>query len=531
MTKPDTAHDDFPISVLPGGPFNMAAYCIGTPAQHFPDKIALKVIHDINNSTAGETWTFRQLDHAVRSTAAGLRALGLCKGDRVVIRLENTSDYAILFFGAIAGGFVPLPTTTALTDKEARFLIEDSGARVVCSAGDGGTENVPDGVHVLSPQDVAELKHATNMESYATVDREDPAYLIYTSGTTSKPKGVLHAHRVAFGRRPTYQSWYGISQHDRMLHAGAFNWTYTLGTGLIDPWANGAEAVIYTGDKRPEIWPELIRQTNATLFAAVPGVYRQILKYAPDGPIDVGALRHGLMAGERPPETLFDAWQARTGTPLLEALGMSEISTYISTAPGMRRKPGSAGKPQVGRRVAILPVDGGTDPLPAGEEGLLAVHRSEQGLMLGYWNRAEEEQDVYRGNWFIGGDLAVMDQDGYITHTGRANDIMKALGYRVSPFEVETSLQGHPGIAEVACAEIQVREDVAVIGAFVVPASEPPPTRDSVLAFAADNLAEYKRPREVIFVDALPRTRNGKVQRSALTALFQMQAAKENSTT
>ncbi len=123
---------------------------------------------------------------------------------------------------------------------------------------------------------------------------------------------------------------------------------------------------------------------------------------------------------------------------------MSEISTYISTSPSVPRKPGTVGMPQPGRRIAILGLDNGTEPLPAGEEGLLAVHRSDPGLMLGYWNRPQEEAEVYRGDWFVGGDIATMDDDGYVAHHGRANDLMKALGYRVSPLEVEAALLQHP---------------------------------------------------------------------------------------
>ena len=177
---------------------------------------------------------------------------------------------------------------------------------------------------------------------------EDPAYLLYTSGTTARPKGVVHAHRVALGRSRTYQGWYGIRPDDVMLHAGAFNWTYTLGTGLIDPWANGVTSTIFVGEKTPEVWPAVIRKAGATLFAAVPGLFRQILKYAPPGPLDVSPLRHGLIAGEAPAPSLFADWHARTGTELYEALGMSEISTYVSTCPGMARKDGSPGRAAAG---------------------------------------------------------------------------------------------------------------------------------------------------------------------------------------
>ena len=164
----------------------------------------------------------------------------------------------------------------------------------------------------------------------------------------------------------------------------------------------------------------------------------------------------------------------------------------------------------------MLPLEGGTEPLPPGSDGLLAVHRSDPGLMLGYWNRPDEEAQVYRGEWFIGGDLAAIDADGYVFHRGRANDLMKALGYRVSPLEVEAALLEHPAVAEVACAEVRVRADVSVIGAFIVPKDGAALDAAEIERFAAERLAAYKRPRAVMFVDALPRTANGKLMRSAL---------------
>lgn len=147
---------------------------------------------------------------------------------------------------------------------------------------------------------------------------------------------------------------------------------------------------------------------------------------------------------------------------------------------------------------------------------MLAVHRSDPGLMLGYWRRADEEQEVYRGDWFIGGDLASFDADGYLWYHGRADDVMNAMGYRVSPQEVEAALSQHPAIAEVAVTEIHVREDVSVIAAFVILKDGQNADKKSVLDFADSRLAAYKRPREVFFVDTLPRTANGKITRRAL---------------
>ncbi|MGE0022734.1 MAG: class I adenylate-forming enzyme family protein [Hyphomicrobium sp.] len=504
-------------------PFNMARYCIAGGAAATPGKPALIVIGDAAAAAPAEVWTYAALEDAVLRTAGALRALGLADGDRVMIRLDNTSAYAILFFGAIAAGLVALPASSQLTDREALFLLADSGAAVLASAAPLRTDSGGDGKPplFLSPDDVARMMREGPRIDYAPARAETPAYLVYTSGTTANPKGVLHAHRAALGRRPMYQGWYGLTPEDRVLHTGAFNWTFTLGTGLTDPWANGATAIVYTGDKDPALWPRLIDSAGATLFAGVPGLFRQVLKYAGLTPAALPTLRNALTAGEAPPPGLFEEWSARTGRALYEALGMSEISTYISTGPGVPRRPGTVGKPQPGRHVAIIPVDGPAEPLPPGAEGLIAVHRSDPGLMLGYWNRPDEQAEVVRGAWFAGGDLGRMDADGYIAHAGRNNEIIKALGYRVSPMEVEAVLATHPDIAEVACAEIAVRPDVHIVGAFVVLKPGAAPDAAAILAHAAERLAAYKCPREVRFLDELPRTANGKIKRTALATLVE----------
>ena len=260
--------------------FNMAAYAIGRAAAARPQHPALLVIADPGRPPS-EVWTFAELEDAVLRIAGGLRAAGLKPGTRILLRLENTSAYALLFFGAIAGGFVPLPTSAQLTEHEVQFLLEDSGAEAIALDRDLGLRQ-----RARRPARVRRRCHRPHAARGARASRTPtppptiPPILIYTSGTTALPKGVLHAQRSAFGRRPMYQGWYGIGPDDRMLHAGAFNWTFTLGTGLTDPWANGATAIIYTGEKDPALWPRLIAQTGATLFAGVPGVYRQILKYA-----------------------------------------------------------------------------------------------------------------------------------------------------------------------------------------------------------------------------------------------------------
>lgn len=501
--------------------FNMARYCLEIGETRPASKCGLIVIKDADDPGNVESWSFGELQDAALRIANGLLADGHQPGDRIVIRLENTSDYALLFFGAIAAGLVPLPASSVLSGKEVSYFLKDCGARSIALSDELPAENIPEDVRIYSPRDITLMRKTSARGKFAATRADDPAFLVYTSGTTASPKGVLQAQRSVWGRRPMYRGWYGIGADDRVLHAGAFNWTYTLGTGLSDPWANGATALVYTGRKDPSIWLKLMAAHDATIFAAVPTVFRQILKYCDVENDFPKSLRHGLTAGETLPEDVAREWQERTGTILYEALGMSEMSTYISSSPCVPPRPGTIGKAQQGREVVILPTDGGTDPLRPGHEGLIAIHRTDPGLMLGYWNRMEEESQVMRGDWFCGGDLGVMDDEGYITHLGRNDDLMNAFGYRVSPLEIEQVLGEHPDVSEAAVAEVKVRDNISIIAAFIVLRDGATQDVESLQALAENRLAAYKVPRTFVFRDALPHTPNGKVKRSELRRTYQ----------
>ena len=475
----------------------------------------------VGDEFAATEFTFAEVALAVRRLTAGFLSLGLAPGSRVMIRMANDAQYAFTWFAVMGAGLIGLPSSSQLTPAEARFLLDDSGASAVVLTGDLARDvEAPPGVLVIGPDLLDELAHHPPVDDFVDTAADDAAYLIYTSGTSGRPKGVLHAHRAAWGRRPMHEHWMGLREGDRILHAGAFNWTYTLGVGLVDPWSRGASCILYNGERDVHVWPALIERYRATMFAAVPTLYRQVLKYCDLQAYDLSSLRHGLIAGEPMPIALLESWRATVGTELYEALGMSEISTYISSSPSDPIKLGSPGRPQEGRRVTILPRVGSDNPLSVGEVGLLAVHRSDPSLMIGYWNRPEEDDVVYRGEWFTGGDLASIDADGYVWFEGRNDDVMNAMGYRVSPLEVETVLAQHPTVAEVAVTELHVRDDVSVIAAFVVPREAEIPDAAELLAFAHERLAAYKCPREVVFVETLPRTANGKVTRRQLPGLI-----------
>jgi acyl-coenzyme A synthetase/AMP-(fatty) acid ligase len=497
-----------------GEPFNLAAACLRGHAED-PASAGRPAFTFVDGERI-ERWTYAEAWAEVQRIARGLVALGLVPGDRVLVRLPHSPAYAFAFFGANAAGLVPIPASPQLTDEEARFLAEDAEARALIATAAsnlGGFAGI-----VLLPDDLARIDGAGPLP---VTHAEDAAYMLYTSGTTARPKGVLHAQRVVRARDwMRGDAWEGLRADDTTLHAGTLNWSYTMGVGLMDPWRAGAHAVLCAGGVEPAAWPGIIERFGVTVFAAVPTVYRQLLKYGRPEDADLRALRHGLCAGEALPPSVAAEWRERVGRPLYESLGMTEVSTYISCGPGVPVREGSPGRPQPGRRVAVLSedLDAGDEPLPAGEPGLLAVHRSDPGLMLGYWRRPAEEAAAYRGEWFTGGDRVTFDADGYAWFLGRADDVIKSFGYRLSPVEIEAALASAPGVAEVAVVGRAIDAEKTLVTACVVPEAGAALDEAALRAHASAHLAGYKQPHEYVRVEALPRTANGKVQRSVLLA-------------
>ena len=484
----------------------MARYAVGDPAARLQDKDALIVVDGDAPEAAREIWTFGQVDAAVRRAAGALLARGLTPGERVLIRVGDGPEFPIAYFGVIAAGGIAMPLSSKLSAPELSYIAGDAQPRFALLS-----EDCPEFDHNVERLDALDGDAA----EIADTHRDDPALLVYTSGATGRPKGVLHAHRCAWARRMMRAGWHDISENDRVMHAGAFNWTYTLGTGLSDPWSIGATAILNTGTREPEHWPVLARHWRPTVFAAVPGVYRRMLKYGTVGDA-FASLRHGLTAGEKLATPIREVWAAETGKPLHEALGMSECSTFISSGPNKPARTDTIGWPQPGRRVAVLK-DG--TPVPRGTEGILAIHRSDPGMMLGYWNDPARTDEAHADDWFLTGDRVVMEEDGAIRFAGRDDDLMNAQGYRVAPQEVEEVLTAHPAVTECAVAELPVEDGLSIVAAWIVVTDGAAPDEAALRTHCRDHLAAYKIPKQFQFVTALPRTPNGKLQRRALASL------------
>ena len=490
--------DPRPFAPCPA-PFNLARHVLAKAAER-PDHIALQIL----KAAGAERWSYGRLEAAVRGVATGLVDAGLAPGDRVMLRLGNGVAFPLAFLGAVTAGLVPVPTAAGLTSGEvARLCAVVQPKLIVAGEGVALPEDPP--CPILPEADLRRFETLPPAD-WLLGDPDSLAYVVFTSGTSGQPRAVAHAHRAVWARGMMGPGWTGIGAEDRLMHAGALNWTYTLGTGLFDPWVAGATALVAAEGVAAGQLPLLAKRFDVTIFAAVPGVYRKILSNALI--LDLPRLRHGLSAGEKLPASIRAAWRQATGTDLHEAMGMSECSTFLSSSPDRPAPDGATGYAQPGRRIAVLGPDGA--PVPRGEAGILAVHKTDPGLFLGTLDAGRITPP--EAEWFQTGDMVVMAEDGAITSLGRADDMINAGGFRVSPVEIEAALATHPGVSACAAVEIKVREDTSVIAAFYAGTAD----ETTLTAHAETCLARYKQPRLYIRRDGIPVTPNGKINRRAL---------------
>ena len=521
--------------------FNIGAACtdchLGTPQA---DNCAMIVEDDVLGTS---TITFAELARKTDQFAQLLRNLGVKVGDRVLIRLPNSLDYPIAFLGAMKMGAIAVPTSTLLTAEEVAYLAKDSGATVLVSdqtawqnMEDKIVENLsdtPNLSHILLSQtpfvpahgclNVLSLSKSLNaIDAYEAAYQsksEDPAYLVYTSGTTGYPKGVLHAHRALLGRQPAAKYWfnYDYAAQDRIMHAGKFNWTYVLGSGLMDPLYLGKTVIVHEGKNDAQVWLDLIRKHQATIFIGVPTIYRQILQKTSATASDIPSLRHYMSAGEHLSDEVLSQWHARFGVDIYEAVGMSEFSYYLSQSQFRPIRPGSAGFPQPGHAIKLLNPET-LEEVATGEEGMISVPDSDPGLFLSYWNLPDETEKYKHDNYFFTGDYAKYDADGYIWFLGRKDDIIKSFGYRVSPYEIERVYKDHPDVADCAAVGEEIEKDKLLVVIYVILKPVATATADDLVAFGKQHLAAYKAPKTVYLAHDFPRTKNGKILRKDISA-------------
>jgi acetyl-CoA synthetase len=512
---------------------------IGTACTdaHLDTDVESRVAMIVEDDLVGTTQaTYKELAYASSQFAEVLRKHEVVPQDRVLVRLPNSLAYPVAFFGTMKAGAIAVPTSTLLTSDEVLYLIQDSGAKVLVLDKATWAQLAPK----LAPQSTVQLvlttgegqrterEGTTVLDFHAALTKisvfssphatraNDPAYLVYTSGTTGYPKGVLHAHRALIGREPASKFWFHFdeAQVDRIVHSGKFNWTYVLGSALMDPLYRGKTVIVHEGKNDAGLWPRLIAKHAATIFIGVPTIYRQIVQKTQLGKADVPTLRFCMSAGEHLSDDMLQEWRKRFGMDIFEAVGMSEFSYYLSQSVHRPIRAGSAGFPQPGHDVQLLNPDT-LQPVAPGEEGMIAVKDSDPGLFLRYWQLPDETAKHKRDGYFFTGDHARVDEDGYWWFLGRRDDIIKSFGYRVSPYEVERVLKSHPGVADCACIGEELEPGKLLVVAYVIPQGRA--DIDTLMQFAQTQLAAYKAPKRIYLAKDFPRTKNGKILRREIT--------------
>ncbi len=519
--------------------FNIGVACsdkhLGTAQA---DYIAMIVEDDVRGTSQ---ITFAELARKTDQFAQLLRNLKVKVGDRVLIRLPNSLDYPIAFLGAMKMGAIAVPTSTLLTAEEVAYLAKDSGACVLVTDAPAWVnmeqqivdhlQDTPNLVHVLLTQTTQSqpngflqlhslervLVEIQACEAHNKTKSEDPAYLVYTSGTTGFPKGVLHAHRALLGRQPASQYWFNYHKNaqDRIMHSGKFNWTYVLGSGLMDPLYLGKTVIVHEGKNDAQTWLNLINKHQATIFIGVPTIYRQLLQKTTASQADIPSLRHYMSAGEHLSDEVLSQWKERFGLDIYEAVGMSEFSYYLSQSQYRPIRPGSAGFPQPGHNIKLLNPET-LEEVVSGEEGMISVPLDDPGVFLRYWNLDEETAKYKHDGYFFTGDYAKYDTDGYIWFLGRKDDIIKSFGYRVSPYEIERVYKGHIDVADCAAIGEEIEKDKLLVVIYVILKPDATTSADNLLAFGKQHLAAYKSPKTVYLAQDFPRTKNGKILRKEI---------------
>ena len=481
------------------------------------DKIAIR-------TAEGEQLTYGQLAARVARVGHMLRSLGVQPEQRVLLVLDDTPAFPASFLGAMRIGAVPVPVNPLDKLDNFRHYLSDSGARVAIADAELMplvTEARGDGDALLVvangeaegalPLEDAIGELPDELPALAT-HRDDPAFWLYSSGSTGLPKGVVHLHHDIAVTCETYaREVLQITEADTTFSTTKLFHAYGLGNGLSFPYSVGASTVLASGRSKPARALELAERFRPTLFFSVPALYRAML----DQPAaDLSSVRMCVSAAEPLHSSIEKRWEERYGVPIVDGIGSTEmLHIYCSNRFGDVRR-GTSGRPVSGYELKLLDMDG--DPAPPGEPGQLFVKGDSCAAY--YWRQHEKSKRCMVGEWFASGDRYRVTDEGYYIYEGRMDDMLKVGGLWVSPTDMETTLMQHTGVREAVVIGVEV-EEVSRVKAFVIAAEEPgagEPLAEELRAWCKQRLRRYEYPHLVEFVDDFPRTVTGKVQRFKL---------------
>ncbi len=473
------------------------------------------------------TVSYAQLAEDVNRCGNALAGLGLASGDRVLMMVKDCPEFFYIFWGAIKAGFVPVPLNTLLRAKDYQFMIEDSGcAAVIYSpeyAGEvepalAAASRKPDHVMLTEGEDSIGglMADASDDLEAVLATADDDCFWLYSSGSTGRPKGTVHAHRDI----PVTCIHYavgvlGMTEDDICFSAAKLFFAYGLGNAMTFPLWVGATAVLSALPPSPAMTFEVIEKNQATLYFGVPTLYAAQLQAMESNMPDLSSVRACVSAGEALPGDILRRWKEKTGGAILDGIGSTEILHIFISNAADDVKPGASGRLVPGYEAKIIGEDDAV--LPQGESGALWIKGGS--IAKYYWNNPEKTAATMQGDWINTGDTYYQDEDGYFVYCGRNDDMMKVGGIWCSPFEIEAKLIEHPSVLEAAVVARADDDELIKPEAFIIVAdgaSGGDELAAELLEHCKDGLARYKYPRWFNFVEELPKTATGKIQRFRL---------------